>query len=99
MKEIIKPLVHMNGTHPRDLFREYDNAYWKVREAFDALQTVTVNGRDYYPLGPDAINKALKQHGEYIMHLAAVRSYLNEMRTYLVPFTGVGFMDARKEQQ
>ncbi len=65
------PMVHLNGTGPRMLFEGYLKAYEACRDALEAIEEIEFNGRDYYPIHPDAWGKA---RAEFLQHAAAIRA-------------------------
>jgi hypothetical protein len=54
------PTIHLNGDRQESLLEESVNALGALRDARAALCNITVNGRNFYPQGPDATNQALK---------------------------------------
>ena len=77
------PVIHMNGTSRETLVSEYKAALDSVREATDALARVTVNGRDYYPLGDRAIYEALDEHWKHRKALHDVADHLGRVLWHL----------------
>ena len=73
------PTIHLNGTPASHLAQEVEDAYAAVNAAIDALAKMTVNGRDYYPQGPDAFELANREHADRI---ARLRSVANELEEY-----------------
>lgn len=69
------PTVHLNGTNAETLRSEYEKAYYAIQAAIDALSEATLNGRDFYPQGPDAYYEARDQRNEAFSCLYAVRDY------------------------
>ena len=67
------PTIHRNGTSRNALLEQYENAYRKLTEALEALQSVDVNARDYYPQGPEAGIQARKEHEARLRKLQEVR--------------------------
>jgi len=61
MKNIIFPIVHLNGTSPEELIDLRENVYGKIRELRDEIKKMGPNGRDYYP-EPGLLEKAQIQH-------------------------------------
>jgi hypothetical protein len=47
---ITLPVIHLNGTSPKDLLEGYRNACAAVRDAMDAIAKIEFNARDYYPV-------------------------------------------------
>lgn len=61
MKNVILPIVHLNGTSASSLIDARIKAYEALHEALDAFSEVAPNGRDYYP-EPGRMKKAIEQH-------------------------------------
>lgn len=70
------PLIHLNGTGGETLVREYENARNAVINAVRACRLVTINPRDYYPINPDAYDKARKEFCQQMAKLDEVIAYL-----------------------
>jgi hypothetical protein len=66
------PTIHLNGTGRATLSREYGEVVEKLRAALTALDELTVNGRDYYPQGPDAVQQAIEEHRARYRQVQAV---------------------------
>lgn len=52
------PCVHVNGTGAQTLAQGWGAAYRAVIDALRALEAIEFNGRDYYPLGDEAWQRA-----------------------------------------
>src|SRR5215204_3822709 len=52
------PLIHLNGSGRKALLDEYEATYRALSAAYDVLCDAAPNGRDYYPIGPDALSRA-----------------------------------------
>ena len=61
-KEIMIPVLHLNGTSKNELVNQYENAIIALKEALQVVLKSAPNGRDYYPLGPNAYEVAREQH-------------------------------------
>lgn len=61
-KELVVPVVHLNGTDKGDLLRHLDQTYRAITDVFRALEGAAPHGRDYYPQGPEAFEVARAQH-------------------------------------
>lgn len=72
------PTVHLNGTSRDQLLAETTEALRALRGALIAVEDITVNGRDYYPQGPDALSEAQLQHAKRIRTLRALMDELIE---------------------
>ena len=76
---LIVPTVHLNGDSKRALHAQYEAAEEAVYEAINALNEITVHGRDYCPQGNDAINDAVEQHRQFRQALHTVKTHLSEI--------------------
>ena len=72
----VKPLVHLNGTSRDELYRQYSESRAAVMAAIRTLEQNEPNGRDYYPLGPEAIRTAETEHCDRVKRLAEIRDEL-----------------------
>jgi hypothetical protein len=70
------PVIHMNGTSRERLMDAIEEAYSKVGDAMSALAQTAPNGRDYYPAGPEAFEKAIEEHMSRVARLQTVREEL-----------------------
>jgi len=77
------PTIHSNGTSAAMLKAEYDAADEALYHFIQKWGDVTMNGRDYYPQGPEAFTKAVEQREEVARHIAAVVDYITEHRKHL----------------
>jgi hypothetical protein len=73
------PTIHLNGTSFTDLRDGYAAAYDAIIKAIDTLSEAELNGRDFYPQGPDAYYQARKERNEAFDQLRAAREYVGEM--------------------
>jgi hypothetical protein len=73
------PTVHLNGTGFTDLRDGYAAAYDAIDKAIDALAAAELNGRDFYPQGPDAYYQARKERDQAFDQLRAAHAYVGEM--------------------
>lgn len=78
-QEIMIPMVHLNGTSKKELVSQYDNAIQALETALDVLLKSAPNGRDYYPLGPNAYEVAREQHYARITKINSVISELSSI--------------------
>jgi hypothetical protein len=70
------PTVHLNGTSREELCLQLEDACDAVRVAITKLRAAWPHGRDYYPQGPDAHDRAL---GEYNSRLKRLKDVENEL--------------------
>lgn len=73
------PTIHLNGTGFTTLRDEYAAAYDAIDKAIDALVKAELNGRDYYPQGPDAYYKARDERQVALDKLREAHQYAGEM--------------------
>jgi hypothetical protein len=73
------PTIHINGTSFTDLRDGYAAAYDAIEKAMEALGNAELNGRDFYPQGPDAYYQARKERDEAFDKLRATQQYVGEM--------------------
>ena len=73
------PTIHLNGTSFTDLRDGYAAAYEAIDQAINALVKAELNGRDFYPQGPDAYHQARKERVEVLCQLRASRDYAGQM--------------------
>ena len=73
------PTIHLNGTGFTTLRDGYANAYDAIDKAIDALVKAELNGRDFYPQGPDAFYKARDERQAALDKLREAHQYVGEM--------------------
>ncbi len=73
------PTIHLNGTGFTTLRDEYAAAYDAIDKAIDALVKAELNGRDFYPQGPDAFYKARDERQAALDKLREAHQYVGEM--------------------
>lgn len=73
------PTIHLNGTSFTDLRDGYAAAYDAIEKAMEALAKAELNGRDFYPQGPDAYYQARKERDAAFDKLLAAQQYVGEM--------------------
>jgi len=73
------PTIHLNGTHPQDLYEQLSRAIQAIREAESKLTEAYPNGRDYYVQGAGAITEAVVEHRARLLKLASVREELEQL--------------------
>ena len=56
------PCIHSNGSGERTLREQSKEAYRALQNALDAMRKCRPHGRDYYPLGDNALNEAQEAH-------------------------------------
>ena len=73
---ITYPTVHWNGTSAGLLIEQYATAWESLHEAFCNLKLSAPNGRDYYPQGAGAYDKAADEHYD---RMRRVKEVLDEL--------------------
>lgn len=76
---MIKPSIHLNGTSAGALFDGYVKAMLAVDAAIEKLAQASPHGRDYYPQGDDAFDKARAEHTARIHALRGVAGELRDL--------------------
>lgn len=66
------PTVHSNGTAGTALYAGYTTAIHSVQDACDAVNNAILNGRDYYPEGPEAFDGARDHRNSMLEKLRSV---------------------------
>lgn len=84
MADIIKPVVHRNGTSRESLAQQLEEALHALFEAREKLRAASPNGRDFYPLGPAAIQRAGEEHRSRDEKLAQVCAELEELYEHVM---------------
>jgi hypothetical protein len=73
------PCIHLNGTSKDRLIEDLCKASHALNEAYEALKQTAPNGRDYYPLGPDAFKQADKEHVDRLRRLDAIKGEVDQL--------------------
>ena len=73
------PTIHLNGTSKDALLDGYIDAREAIRAAIDKLCETAPNGRDYYPQGDGAFEKARDEHIARLKRLHDVATELGEI--------------------
>jgi hypothetical protein len=68
------PLVHMNGSSKQDLIDQQIAIMDAADALLAALRAANPNGRDYYPLGDDALVRAAAEHKARVVQAEALRA-------------------------
>jgi hypothetical protein len=69
------PTIHPNGTGAQTLADEYEAFYVTLEAAGKALQRATCNGRDFYPQGPGAYERASMEREVAFSKLKDLQAY------------------------
>ena len=70
------PTIHLNGTDAADLEAQYRAVRHVISMAIRTLGHATCNARDFYPQGPGAYEKAVKERQQAFEHLSAAAEYV-----------------------
>lgn len=73
------PMIHLNGTSKERLIDALGNASNALNDAYLALKETAPNGRDYYPLGPEAMESATQEHMSRLRQVDAVKKEIDDM--------------------
>lgn len=76
---MMKPSIHLNGTSRGDLFDAYVDALVAVEAAIGEIGKTHPHGRDYYPQGDDAFDKARAEHSARLEALNKVANELHRL--------------------
>lgn len=78
---MIVPAIHLNGTSKNALLDAYGEAVVALNMAYNVIKETAPNGRDYYPLGPNALTAATEEHMDRLRRVDAVRIEIEELMT------------------
>ena len=78
---MIVPTIHLNGTSKESLLEDLDSAFDALDVAFNKLKRTAPNGRDYYPQGPDALQKATDEHFD---RLRKVQEVVDDLQSLMI---------------
>lgn len=76
---MMQPTIHLNGTSKESLFGQYEKALDAINAAIEAVVQCAPNGRDYYPQGPAAYEKASEEHGARLLKLTDIKAEIMEL--------------------
>lgn len=83
------PTIHLNGTHPKTLLEDYSKALDATKTAIALLKhRASPNGRDYYPQGTEAIQRAVQEHESRLDRLYSVRDEIIAIITHIMRAAG-----------
>ena len=71
------PCIHLNGTSREGLLEALCNASNALNDAYSALKQTAPNGRDYYPLGAEAMEKATEEHMSRLRRLDEIKDEID----------------------
>lgn len=80
------PIIHLNGDSAETLGYLYLAAYRSLNEAEDRLSKCCPNPRNYYPLGDDSYNEALKHHRDCMSQIRKMIEDLDLKMEYVAAF-------------
>lgn len=70
------PVINLNGTSANDLIEGYKAAYTAIQKAYEAVQQVTVHGRDFQTAPIGTYEKA---RAEQIVRLEKLQEVADDM--------------------
>lgn len=73
------PTIHLNGTSKERLVEDLCEASNAIDAAYDKLKQCGPNGRDYYPQGPEAMERAQAEHFSRLKRLDAVKKEVDAL--------------------
>lgn len=76
---MIFPTVHLNGTSKEELARQYNAAYDALNAAYAVMKLSAPNGRDYYPQGNEALDKAMQEHWDRLRRVTTLQNEFEEI--------------------
>tara|TARA_R110000868_G_scaffold296245_1_gene556463 strand:- start:31 stop:324 length:294 start_codon:yes stop_codon:yes gene_type:complete len=77
------PLIHLNGTCADNLLADQCDIARALRDALEVMANNGPNGRDYYPMGTQAWEKAREEHSARLGAINAVLADVERMAEYL----------------
>lgn len=72
------PTIHLNGSSPVTLYREYAQARDAIQAARVALASATLHRRDFYPQDPWAWEQAEIERRETLLKLEEAEDYCDQ---------------------
>mgnify|MGYP001612338421 CR=1 FL=1 len=69
---LMVPTIHINGSSRERLVEDLCDAVTALHDAKTALNRTTPNGRDYYPQGKEALDRALRAHERRMSSLGVI---------------------------
>lgn len=82
----VLPTIHLNGSSPARLRDDYTAARNAVEDALRKIAAIGLNGRDYYPQGNQAYQKAQLQMTSQLERLTSVRTELERLEMHCYSF-------------
>jgi hypothetical protein len=73
------PTIHGNGTNKAELVRGLCEASNALDAAYEKLKRTAPNGRDYYPQGPMAMERAVQEHNARLRMLDALKGEVDSL--------------------
>jgi len=74
------PVINLNGTSANSLVEEYKTASHALREAINAVQNITVHGRDFQTAADGLYQKARDEQIARLRKLEEVQAELESLR-------------------
>lgn len=73
------PTIHLNGTSKDELINVLCDASTAIDAAYEAMKLAAPNGRDYYPQGPEALQRATDEHLGRLRRLDDIKREIDEL--------------------
>lgn len=73
------PTVHMNGTSKAELLDTLGEASEALDAAYRAVKQAGPNGRDYYPLGPGEMARAVTEHESRLLRIDDLKAEIEAL--------------------
>ena len=70
------PYIHINGTSPESLRKQYLDAWEAVDHAIAAVSAIETHDRDYYPISNEAGPEAREEKRARLVKLETIKSEL-----------------------
>lgn len=88
INDLVKPMVHLNGTGRRSLELQYEKASEALREALEAVAEMVPNARDYYVQSTTAFTEAREQHRARLTKIHEVKADVDALWEHLADSEG-----------
>lgn len=75
--QVTLPVIHLNGSGAKNLYREYHEARKAVGKAMDLMVEATCHPRDFYPV-EGSWERARQERSEMLGKLSQVYNYLTQ---------------------
>lgn len=87
MKDLQKPIIHLNGDSARDLVEQYSDAAMAIEDAIKEVAQTYPHMRNYYvDPDPEAGQRAQEQHESRLTRLLEVKEELKQLAMHCADF-------------